>query len=101
MYESPSTDWEDCIEVGLVVPLFKKEEWTNINNYRGVCLLTMGSRILAKVLANRLRDWIEKIGVLEENQQGFRRGRSTADAAQIFIRRNEEMDNIKRNRVSL
>ena len=25
------------------------------NNYRGVCLLTMGSRILAKVLTNRLR----------------------------------------------
>ena len=101
MYESPSTDWEDCIKVGLVVPLFKKGERTNINNYRGVCLLTMGSRILAKVLANRLRDWTEKIGVLEENQQGFRRGRSTADAAQIFIRINEEMDNIKRNRVSL
>ena len=61
----------------------------------------MGSRILAKVLANRLRDWTENIGVLEENQQGFRRGRSTADAAQIFIRINEEMDNIKRNRASL
>ena len=25
MYESPSTDWEDCIKVGFVVPLFKKE----------------------------------------------------------------------------
>ena len=61
----------------------------------------MGSRILAKVLANRLRDWTENIGVLEENQQGFRRERSTADAAQIFIRINEEMDNIKGNRVSL
>ena len=61
----------------------------------------MGSRILAKVLANRLRDWTEKIRVLEENQQGFRRGRSTADAEQIFIRINEEMDNIQRNRISL
>ena len=101
MFESPPTDWEDCIKVGLVVPLFKKGERNNINNYRGVYLLTMGSRILAKVLANRLRDWTEKIGVLEENQQGFRRERSTADAAQIFIRINEEMDNIKRNRVSL
>ena len=101
MYESPPTDWEDCIKVGLVVPLFKKEERNNINNYKGVCLLTMGSRILAKKLANRLRDWSDKIGVLEENLQGFRRGRSTADAAQIFIRINEEMDNIKRNRVSL
>ena len=84
MFQSPPTDWEDCIKVGLVVPLFKKGERNNINNYRGVCLLTIGSRILAKVLANRLRDWTEEIGVLEENQQGFRRGRSTADAAQIF-----------------
>ena len=61
----------------------------------------MGSRILAKVLASRLRDWTDKFGVLGENQQGFRRGRSTADAAQIFIRINEEMDNIKRNKISL
>ena len=59
MYEIPPTDWEDCIKVGLVVPLFKKGERNNINNYRGVCLLTMESRMLAKVLANRLRDWTE------------------------------------------
>ena len=49
------------------MPLFKKGERNNINNHRGMCLLTMGSRILAKVLSNRLRDWTEKIGVLEEN----------------------------------
>ena len=101
MYERPPTEWEDYIKVGLVVSLFKKGERNNINNYRGVCLLTTGSIILAKVLANRLRDWTEKIGVLEDNQQGFRRGWSTADAAQIFIGINEEMDNIKRNKVSL
>ena len=101
MYERPPPEWEDYIKVGLVVPLFKKGERNSINKYRGVCLLAMESRILAKVLTNRLRDWTEKIGVLEENQQGFRRGRSIADAAQIFIRINEEMDNIKRNRVSL
>jgi len=26
MHERPPTDWEDCIEVGFVVPLFKKGE---------------------------------------------------------------------------
>ena len=26
MYESPPTDWEDCIKVGLVVPLSRKEK---------------------------------------------------------------------------
>ena len=76
------------------MPLFKTGERNSINSYIGVCLLSMGSRIIAKVLANRFRDWTEKIGLLEENQQGFRRGRSTADAALIFIRINDEMDNI-------
>ena len=76
------------------MPLFKTRERNSINSYIGVCLLSMGSIIIAKVLANRFRDWTEKIGLLEENQQGFRRGRSTADAALIFIRINDEMDNI-------
>ena len=68
MYERPPTERKDCIKVELVVPLFKKGERNNITDYRGVCLLTMRSRILAKVLSNRLRDWTEKIGVLEEDQ---------------------------------
>ena len=33
MYESPQTDWEDCIKVRLAVPLFKKGERNSINNY--------------------------------------------------------------------
>ena len=63
MYQRPPTEWEDCIKVGFIVPLFKNGERNDINNYRGVCLLTMGSRILAKVLVNRLRDRTEKVGV--------------------------------------
>ena len=42
----------------------------------------MASRILARVM--------EAVGVLDENQDGFRIGRSTADAAQICVRLHEE-----------
>ena len=38
------------------------------------------SRILARILATRLRDGTEATGALDENQAGFRQGRSTADA---------------------
>ena len=49
----------------------------------------MGSRILA--ISSRLRDWSEALGLLEDNQHGLRPGRSTADAAQVLIRINEEL----------
>ena len=49
------------------------------------------SRILARILATRLRNWEEATGALDENQAGFRQGRSTADATQIFVRIQEDV----------
>ena len=83
--------WDPCIKTGLVVPLFKKGDRAVPSNYRGVCLLSLATRLLARVMASRLRVWAEAIGVLGEWQQGFRTGRSTADAAQVFIRMHEEL----------
>ena len=77
------SEWETLVKTGLVVPLFKKGQRDNINNYRGICLLSMASRILARVMASRLRTWAEAVVFLDENQDGFRIGRSTADAAQM------------------
>jgi hypothetical protein len=93
MFETPPHEWEECLKIGQIVPLFKKGARDNLNNYRGICLLPIGSRILARILATRLREWAEEIGILEENQQGFREGRSTGDAAQVFLRINEEVKN--------
>ena len=81
------------------VPLHKKGNINDRNNFRGVCLLSMGSRILARVIANRLRTWSEELQVLDENQSGFRPGRSTADASQIFIRIREDVEDLRRRRI--
>ena len=88
-HKHPS-EWESVAKTGLVVPLFKKGQRDDINNYRGVCLLSMASRILARIMASRLRIWAEKIGVMDENQDGFRVGRSPADVAHICMRLHEE-----------
>ena len=59
----------------------------------------MISRILANVLAKRLREWTEtKSGFLDDNQRVGFRSRATADATQIIIRIQEDMSFIKRRR---
>ena len=83
-------EWPEEIKEGWVIPLHKKGPKNDLGNYRGVCLLPLASRLIARILATRLRTWAETIGALDENQNGFRGGRSTADSTQIIIRMEEE-----------
>ena len=53
MFEQRASRWEDCVKGGLVVPLFKKGDRNDAGNYRGVCLLNVLSRVLARVIAKR------------------------------------------------
>ena len=71
--------WEE----GLFVPLHKKGDRTECGNYRGICILTVGDKIVAKLLYNRLKRHSENI--IGDYQSGFRASRSTID--QIFILR--------------
>ena len=41
-------EWENTIKEGMVIPLYKnKGKRDQMNNYRGICLLSMASRTLA------------------------------------------------------
>ena len=90
MMNAPPNEWSEVNSTGIVVPLHKKGPKNDLNNYRGVCLLPMISRVVARILATRLREWAEKTKLMDDNQSGFRGGRSTADAAQVFMRLHEE-----------
>ena len=57
---------------GRLAPIFNKGDTEVEGNYRGVVLLAMGSRILARVLATRLRWWAGHLQLLDDNQKGFR-----------------------------
>ena len=97
MFLNEAEKWEESLKIGLVIPLFKKKGGINDkNNYRGVCLLAMGSRILARVMAERLRIWAEAMGLLDEEQAGFRKGRSTADVTQVMIRIQEDTVDLRK-----
>ena len=68
--------WED----GVIVLIHKKNDRTVCSNFRGICLLSVGYKILAKILYKRLCIYCER--ELGDYQAGFRKGRSTVD--QIF-----------------
>ena len=96
MFEKRANEWEDSAKVGIIVPLFKKGDRKDVNNYRGVCLLSMCSRVLARVIAKRLAVWAEWLGLLDDNQAGFRAGRSTADVVQMMVRMEEDVEDCMR-----
>ena len=98
MFENRAHKWEEELKIGQMVPLFKKGDRNDTNNYRGVCLLAMASRILGRVMAKRLRWWSEHLKLTDDNQNGFRPGRSTADATQIMVRMEEDMEDLRKRR---
>ena len=51
--KTQSENWPERIKEGLVIPLHKKSAKNDLNNYRGVCLLPLASRIIARILASR------------------------------------------------
>lgn len=61
-----------------VVPIYKNGDKHMISNYRPVSLLPQLSKILKKLFANSLDNFIEKYELLNDHQYGFRSNRSTS-----------------------
>ena len=63
-----------------IIYLFKRKGNPQVcDNYRGISLLSIAGKILARVLLNRLNDHLERSGLLPESQFGFRKNRGTID----------------------
>ena len=49
------------------------------DNHRGISLLSIAGKVLARVLLNRLNEHLEQSGLLPESHCGFRKDRGTTD----------------------
>ena len=63
-----------------VVPLYKGKEHYLETNYRPISLLTTISKILEKIIYQRVYSFLQNIGQLYENQYGFRANHSCEHA---------------------
>ena len=71
-----------CSE-GYIVPIHKKGSTNNVDNYRGITLLSMLGKLFTSILNNRLINWAESYYVYIEAQAGFRQEMGTVD--NIFL----------------
>ena len=63
-----------------IIHLFKRKGDAQVcDNHRGISLLSVAGKILARVLLNRLNEPLEQSGLLPESQCGFRKDRGTID----------------------
>ena len=69
--------------IGEIVPILKKGDINNPDNYRGITLISCMGKLFTSIINIRLNDWAEENAIFNEYQFGFRRNRSTTDC--IFV----------------
>lgn len=69
------------LKLGHVIPLFKKGDPELVENYRSITGLPSLSKILEKVMANRLQSFIDRFKLISTCQHGFQPKQSTNTAA--------------------
>ena len=75
----------DALKIAKVIPIFKKGDKTNLNNYRPISLLPVLSKVLEKVINSQITKKLDELHLIDDNQYGFRAGHSTEDAVLKFI----------------
>ena len=73
----------------IIMALHKKKDRTECGNYRGISLVVHAGKILLKIIARRLSEYCERVGILPEEQSGFRSNRSTTNMMFVICRLQE------------
>lgn len=81
----------DELKLAKIIPVYKgKGDKKSCDNYRPISILPCLSKIFESIIKNRMLKWLQKHKLLNENQHGFRKGRSTTTALMNAI--NEVID---------
>ena len=63
-----------------IIHLYKRKGNPQVcDNHRGISLLCIAGKILAKILLNRLNVHLDQKGLIPESQCGFRKDRGTIE----------------------
>ena len=67
----------DNLKIAKVVPIYKGDDKTLVNNYRPISVLPVFSKILEKIIFTRISNFVVQNNILSDNQFGFRHNLST------------------------
>ena len=71
--------------LGYIVPLHKKGNIGDVNNYRGITLVSCMAKLFTSILNKRISLFCESNNVISDSQFGFRKGMSTVDALFVLM----------------
>jgi hypothetical protein len=74
-------EWRDCT----VVPIFKKGDRLDPNNYRGISLINILLKVITKILAARLQVVCNTFSLLKREQVGFIQGEEGVSQAACLL----------------
>ena len=75
----------EAFKIAKVVPIYKKDDSSQVSNYRPVSILSSLSKVLERLIYNRLYCFLTENDLLNQDQYGFRKYHSTDLAlAQLY-----------------
>ena len=84
----------DDLKVALVTPVFKANDREEFSNYRPISVFPCFSKILEKLMYNRLLKYLDQNNIFFPSQYGFRRKHSTNIATiELITKISEAIDN--------
>lgn len=66
-----------ALKISCVIPILKSGNSSEASNYRPICILHVISKIIERIMFNRIMQFLNKYNVLSDTQHGFRANRST------------------------
>ena len=78
-----------------IIPIHKKGDKTNPNNYRPISILTCFAKILERLIYDRFLAFLKKHNVIHKTQYGFQKHTSTTHAVLDIV--STAYDNISQN----
>ena len=73
------------MKIAKVIPIFKAGDNTLMNNYRPVSLLPAFSKLLERIMYNKLMGFFNSNNILHQHQYGFRTKHSTIHPILHFL----------------
>ena len=84
-----------------IIPIFKSGSRELVDNYRPISLLCSFSKILEKIVCNRLSNYLESNTLMCNQQFGFRRHHSTIHPLTLFLNKISETLNKKEHAIAI
>ena len=89
------------LKIAKVIPIFKTGSKDSMDNYRPISLLPTFSKILEKIMYNRLSTYLENNNLLSPQQFGFRKAHSTVHPLSLFINQISDALNKKNHAIAI